>query len=78
MMKEKGEIWDEITEKHGLYKTKLEEITCFEAINTVLHLQYQLVSSMNKSREFGFFGFVDTMKSIRMWLGKLREMKIIP
>ncbi|KAH9727644.1 3-oxo-Delta(4,5)-steroid 5-beta-reductase [Citrus sinensis] len=78
MMEEKGEIWDEIVEKHGLYKTKMEEITCFEALNTVLHLQFQHVSSMNKSREFGFFGFVDTMKSIRTWVKKLREMKIIP
>lgn len=78
MMKEKGEIWDEIVEKHGLYKTKLEEITCFEALKLVLHFEFQHVSSMNRSREFGFFGFVDTMKSIRMWVGKLREMKIIP
>lgn len=78
MMKEKGEIWDEIVEKHGLYKTKMEEVTCFEALKVVLHFEFQHVSSMNKSREFGFFGFVDTMKSIRMWVGKLREMKIIP
>ncbi|KAJ4723301.1 3-oxo-Delta(4,5)-steroid 5-beta-reductase-like [Melia azedarach] len=78
MMKDKGEIWDEIVEKHGLYKTKMEEITCFDALKTVLNFEFQHVSSMNKSREFGFFGFADTMKSIQTWVQRLRDMKIIP
>lgn len=33
--------------------------------------------SMNKSREFGFFKFADTLKSLGMWVTKLRVMKII-
>ncbi|KAJ0034946.1 hypothetical protein Pint_25774 [Pistacia integerrima] len=78
MMKEKGQVWDEIVKKHGLLKTKLEEITCFDALKIVLSFDFQHVCSMNKSREFGFHGFVDTFKSIRMWVGRLRDMKIIP
>uniref|UniRef100_A0A2N9IN09 PRISE-like Rossmann-fold domain-containing protein n=1 Tax=Fagus sylvatica TaxID=28930 RepID=A0A2N9IN09_FAGSY len=78
MMKEKGKVWDEIVEKYGLYKTKMEEIVCVEACNMVLHFGFQHVCSMNKSREFGFFGYANTLKSIGMWVGKLREMKIIP
>ncbi|KAH9766100.1 3-oxo-Delta(4,5)-steroid 5-beta-reductase [Citrus sinensis] len=63
MMKQKAKVWDEIAEQHGLYNiNKLEEITCF---------------SMNKSREFGFFKFADTLKSLGMWVTKLRVMKII-
>ncbi|KAL5784037.1 hypothetical protein ACOSQ2_006429 [Xanthoceras sorbifolium] len=73
-----SQVWDEIVEKHGLYKTKMEEITCFDALNVVLHFEFQHVCSMNKSREFGFHGFADTLKSVRMWVGRLRDMKIIP
>ncbi|KAM7467154.1 hypothetical protein LguiB_014716 [Lonicera macranthoides] len=77
-MKDKGEIWDDIVEKNGLYKTKMEEIVCFGALQTVLKFDFQHVCSMNKSREFGFFGYADTLKCVGMWVGKLREMKIIP
>ncbi|XP_058004378.1 3-oxo-Delta(4,5)-steroid 5-beta-reductase [Hevea brasiliensis] len=78
MMKDKGKVWDEIVKKYGLFKTNMEDIACFDATNMVLHLKLQHVCSMNKSREFGFSGFADTFKSIRMWVGRLRDMKIIP
>ncbi|KAK4855826.1 hypothetical protein QYF36_011320 [Acer negundo] len=78
MMKNKGKVWDEIVEKYGLRKTNLEEITCFEAFNNVLHFGFQHVYNMNKNREFGFFGYADTLKSINMWVGKLRDMNVIP
>ncbi len=54
-MKAKGKVWDEIVVKYGLYKTQIDEIYCFATINNVLHLGFQHVCSMNKSREFGFF-----------------------
>lgn len=78
LMEDKGKVWDEIVEKHGLHKTKLEEITCFAALSTVLHFKFQHVSSMTKSRELGFFGFVDSAKGIPFWLDRLRSMRIIP
>ncbi|PIA61142.1 hypothetical protein AQUCO_00300574v1 [Aquilegia coerulea] len=77
-MKKKGSVWDEIVEKKGLEKTKIEEITSPEALKAVMQFGFQHVCSMNKSREYGFFGYVDTYKSIRMWVDRLREMKIIP
>ncbi|CAN1124124.1 3-oxo-Delta(4,5)-steroid 5-beta-reductase [Linum perenne] len=73
-----GRVWDEIVEKHGLVKTKLEEVTCFDAFTAVVRFEFQHVCSMNKSREFGFMGFYDTMKSVPYWVGRMREMKIIP
>ncbi|KAJ4722058.1 3-oxo-Delta(4,5)-steroid 5-beta-reductase-like [Melia azedarach] len=78
MMKEKANVWDDIVEKYGLCKTRLEEITCCEALSSVLHFRFQHVCSMNKSREFGFFGYMDSLKSIRMWVERLRNMKLIP
>ncbi|CAK9172858.1 unnamed protein product [Ilex paraguariensis] len=77
-MGKKEEVWNSIVEEYGLYKTKLSEITCFAALNTILHFGFQHVCSMNKSREFGFFGYADTMKSIKIWMERLRMMKTIP
>lgn len=78
LMRDKGSVWKEIVEKYELQNTVLEEITCFDALQAVVRFKFQHVSSMNKSREYGFFGHVDTFKSIRFWVEKLREMKIIP
>ncbi|XLR08844.1 hypothetical protein S83_036782 [Arachis hypogaea] len=77
-MRDKGKVWDEIVEKHELQKTKLEEIAQFNSMKPVLHFNFQHVSSINKSREYGFFGFADSFKSVKFWVAKLREMKIIP
>ncbi|KAJ8634187.1 hypothetical protein MRB53_027523 [Persea americana] len=77
-MEKKGGVWDSIVRENGLVETKLEEIACFGVLNTVLHFRFQHVSSMNKSREFGFLGYVDTLKSLRSWVERLREMNIIP
>ncbi|XP_065865303.1 (S)-8-oxocitronellyl enol synthase CYC2-like [Euphorbia lathyris] len=78
MMSGKSEVWDEIVEKYGLYKTKMEDVTCYDALSVVLNFEFQHVCSMNKSRELGFFGFRDTFKSIRFWVKRLKDMKIIP
>ncbi|KAF3456309.1 hypothetical protein FNV43_RR00959 [Rhamnella rubrinervis] len=78
LMKGKGGVWDDIVAKHGLHRTKLEEISCPEALNHVLHFGFQHVCSMNKSREYGFNKHVDTLNSMKMWVARLRQMKIIP
>ncbi|KAF5768679.1 putative (S)-8-oxocitronellyl enol synthase [Helianthus annuus] len=77
-MKDKGEVWDKIVEENGLYKTKMEEITCFGALTSLLKFEFQHVCSMNKSREFGFHGYANTLKSIPEWVHRLRQMKILP
>ncbi|RDX61969.1 3-oxo-Delta(4,5)-steroid 5-beta-reductase, partial [Mucuna pruriens] len=44
LMRDKGSVWQEIVEKYELHNTKLEEITCFEALQAVLHFEFQHVS----------------------------------
>ncbi|KAJ0454000.1 putative (S)-8-oxocitronellyl enol synthase [Helianthus annuus] len=77
-MKDKGEVWDRIVEENGLYKTKMEEIAYFNGMDKLLQFEFQHVCSVNKSREFGFHGYANTLKSIPEWVQKLREMKILP
>jgi len=78
LMRDKGEVWDLIVQKYGLLKTKLKEIACFEAMVPVVRFEFQHVSSMNKSKDYGFLEYADTFKSIKLWVAKLREMKLIP
>ncbi|XP_071701844.1 3-oxo-Delta(4,5)-steroid 5-beta-reductase-like [Rutidosis leptorrhynchoides] len=77
-MKNKGEVWDTIVEENGLYKTKMEEITCFKAIDITYKLKIQHVCSMNRSRQFEFHGYANTLASISFWVERLRQMKILP
>ncbi|PWA90027.1 bifunctional polymyxin resistance protein, ArnA [Artemisia annua] len=78
-LKDKGEVWDKIVETNGLYKTNMEEIACFKAIQVNLkNLMIQHVCSMNKSREFGFHGYANSLASIAPWVERLRQMKILP
>ncbi|CAI9270834.1 unnamed protein product [Lactuca saligna] len=77
-MKDKEEVWDRIVEENGLYKTKLKEITCVDASNAILKFEFQHVCSMNKSREFGFLGFENTLASIVVWVERLKQMNILP
>ncbi|MFS8008718.1 hypothetical protein Hanom_Chr14g01276071 [Helianthus anomalus] len=55
----------------------MEEITCFGALTSRLKFEFQHVCSMNKSREFGFHGYVNTLKSIPEWVHRL-QMEILP
>ncbi|KAG9459604.1 hypothetical protein H6P81_004112 [Aristolochia fimbriata] len=77
-MKGKGAVWDAIVKHHGLFETKMEEITCFAAANVVFNFGFQHVCSMNKSREFGFLASVDTLKRVPFWIERMREMNLIP
>ncbi|KAL5987761.1 hypothetical protein ACLOJK_035514 [Asimina triloba] len=77
-MKGKGGVWEEIVRENGLVETKLEEITCFDAMSSVLRFGFQHVCCMNKSRESGFLVHVDTLKSLRKWVERYREMNVLP
>ncbi|KAF7814838.1 3-oxo-Delta(4,5)-steroid 5-beta-reductase-like [Senna tora] len=61
-MSKKGEVLDEIVEKNGLYKTKLEEIACYATFKPVANFTFQHVSSMNKSKEYGV-----KVRVVKLW-----------
>ncbi|GMN37835.1 hypothetical protein TIFTF001_007135 [Ficus carica] len=77
MMKDKGEVWDQIVKESGLVPTKLEEIGCWWLGD--LSLSYgSALDSMNKTKEFGFLGFKNSKKSFAHWIDKMKANKIFP
>lgn len=77
-MKDKGPVWDAIVQEHGLLPTKLDEIANWRFVDGLLNTTLLGISSMNKSKEFGFLGFRNTEASVCHWIGKMRQEKLIP
>ncbi|XP_057503395.1 (S)-8-oxocitronellyl enol synthase CYC2-like [Actinidia eriantha] len=55
MMKDKGEVWDEIVRENGLVVTRLEEVGVWWFVDLMLGGEGML-DSMNKSKEHGSWG----------------------
>eukprot|EP00249_Psilotum_nudum_P005877 c19296_g1_i1 orf=324-1505(+) len=77
LMRDKSPVWDAIVANNGLLPTKLEEVGNWWFADLMLDIPRSVVSSMNKSKEFGFFGFRNTESSLHYWIDKMREIKLI-
>lgn len=76
-MKDKESVWDEIVKKNDLTVTKLEEVATFWFVDLIFGGECML-DNMNKSKERGFFGFRNTLKSFISVIQKMKTHKIIP
>ncbi|KAK1358976.1 Progesterone 5-beta-reductase [Heracleum sosnowskyi] len=77
MMKDKGNVWDEIVKEKNLVPTKLEDIGAWLVVDLSFGIEYPL-DTMNKSKEHGFFGFRNSKSSFVHWVEKLKFSKIVP
>lgn len=77
MMKDKGEVWDEIVREKGLLPTKLEEVGVWWFVDVILGGECML-DTMNKSKEHGFLGFRNSKSSLVSWIDKMKGYKIVP
>nr|AOA52207.1 mutant iridoid synthase [Catharanthus roseus] len=77
LMKDKDQVWDEIVKKNNLVPTKLKEIAAFWFAD-IAFCSENLISSMNKSKELGFLGFRNSMKSFVSCIDKMRDYRFIP
>lgn len=76
MMKDKGQIWDEIVKKNGLVTSKLEEIGGWWFVDLVLSDESP-IDTMNKSKEHGFLGFRNSKNALISWIYKIKACKIV-
>jgi hypothetical protein len=77
-MKDKGPVWDAIVGENKLHPTKIEEVGNWWFADLVLNPPMGVVFSMNKSKEYGFFGFRNTETSMGQWIDKIRASNIVP
>lgn len=77
MMKDKGNVWDEIVKEKNLMPCKLEEVGNWWFVDTVFAGGMAL-DSMNKSKEHGFVGFRNSKSSFISWIEKMKSSKLVP
>ncbi|PON74771.1 NAD(P)-binding domain containing protein [Parasponia andersonii] len=77
LMKDKGEVWDQIVREKGLVPTKLEDVGCWWFVDATLSYGSNL-DTMNKSKEHGFVGFRNTKTSFVSWIDRMKACKIVP
>ncbi|CAN6294632.1 unnamed protein product [Urochloa humidicola] len=74
-------LWAEIIDENGLVATHVSEVVNWWVIDKSLDrygLDLDIIDSMNKSKEHGFLGFRDTVKSFNTTIDRLKAHKIVP
>ncbi|CAL4931707.1 unnamed protein product [Urochloa decumbens] len=74
-------LWEGIVEEEGLVATRASEVVNWWIIDKALErygLDLDIIDSMNKSKEHGFLGFRDTVKSFNTCIDRLKAHKIVP
>jgi len=77
-MKDKGPVWDAIVQENKLHPTKIKDVGTWWFADLILNVPWGFAHSMNKSKEYGFFGFRNTQTSIGEWIDKVRASNIVP
>ncbi|ERN09794.1 hypothetical protein AMTR_s00029p00242940 [Amborella trichopoda] len=77
-MVDKGEIWEEIIERNGLRKTKMEEMANWWFLDILFRLPFKLLSSRDKANRLGFTDMCDTVSSILYWIDFMRQEQLVP
>ena len=77
----KEPVWAAIVTENELVETELGEVASWWVIDAVADqfgLGLEILDSMNKSKEHGFLGFRNTIKSFNTWIDRLKAHKIVP
>jgi len=77
-MVDKGPVWDGLVRKHDLRPISYQDIVQWPYGDMVFAPEFDVISGLNKLRQFGFHESVDTEKMFfRMW-DEMRADKVIP
>ncbi|XP_037416527.1 (S)-8-oxocitronellyl enol synthase ISY1-like [Triticum dicoccoides] len=71
-------VWSEIVNENGLVETELNEITNWGCIDGMINMERENLDTMNKSMEYGFFGFWNKVRFFNTWIDKVKVDKIVP
>jgi nucleoside-diphosphate-sugar epimerase len=78
LMHGKEPVWDKIVKENGLHPVKLADVGHWWFCDIVLNQPLEIVSSMNKSREFGFLGWRNSEKSFMNVIDEMKKNNLIP
>ncbi|XP_028753060.1 iridoid synthase CYC2-like [Neltuma alba] len=74
----KKKVWEEIVEKHGLVRTKMEDLANWGFLDALFRFPMKLLVSRDKVDGFGFVKRCNTLNCILYWIDCMRDQKLIP
>ena len=77
-MADKGPLWDRMVRKYGLRPYRLDELAKWAFGDYVFNCDWDVMSSLTKSRRHGFHEVVDSEEMFLRLFARLREEKIVP
>jgi len=77
-MRDKGNAWQALVERHGLRRTALDRVALWDYGDYVLRPEWDIMSAMDKARARGFGQRVDTKEMFRRVFQGYREARVIP
>jgi hypothetical protein len=78
MMADKGDLWNQLVQKHGLRKYAYEEIVSWKFGDMIFKSTFDNITSTIKARKHGFHDCIDTEEMYLEMLAELREDRYIP
>ena len=77
-MRDKAPVWDSIVARHGLRQTDLDRLVLWAYGDYQLRPDWDVVSSMQKARSFGFHDAIDSVEMFVRQFEHYRARRIIP
>ena len=77
-MADKGPVWQQIAERHGLRYTSMDDVALWPYGDFVWGIDYDIVSSMSRAREAGFTGYEDSEDQFIRHIEAYRSLKVLP
>jgi nucleoside-diphosphate-sugar epimerase len=77
-MADKAPLWDAMVKKHGLKPHRFDEIAAWPFGDYVFNCDWDVMSSVTKSRQHGFHAVVDSEAMFERLLARFRAERIVP
>jgi nucleoside-diphosphate-sugar epimerase len=77
-MADKGAIWREIADRHGLIQADVAKLVGWGFGDFIFHTEVDVISDVNKIHRFGFTERMDSSTSLIAALDKLKQKRILP
>jgi nucleoside-diphosphate-sugar epimerase len=77
-MADKGPIWKEIAQRHGLVQPDLMKLVGWPFGDFIFHTESDVISDVNKIYQFGFTERMDSTKSLIAAIDSLKRRKVLP
>jgi hypothetical protein len=77
-MADKGAVWKELAQRHGLVQPDLGKLVRWPFGDFIFHTESDVISDVNKIYQFGFTERIDSSKSLIAAIDSLKRKKALP